>query len=122
MVLAMDGCLPAAVATCLVRMNSNPERVMARPEALWKEFRVAILTADGEPSFDCSGCFFPQWQYPLASPFPHYVNGGDRLLIKLVHSKRDQLGDAQPRSKGQVQHRPVTDPRDCVRVRSVEKR
>ncbi len=29
--LPIDGCLPTAVATCLARIYSNPERVMARP-------------------------------------------------------------------------------------------
>ena len=32
--LAIDGCTYAAVAACLARMCSNPERVMARPAAL----------------------------------------------------------------------------------------
>jgi hypothetical protein len=87
-----------------------------------KEFGVAIVVADGKPFLDRCRRFLPQRKHTLASPFSHDVNGGNGLLIKLVHSKRDQLGDAQARSKGQVQHCPVTYTRDCMRVRSIEKR
>ena len=118
----MDGCLPRSRCDVLGEDVFESGTRHGAAGGVEEEFRVAIMVADGQPFLDRSDRFLPQRKHTLASPFSHDVNGGSRLLIKLVHSKRDQLGDAQTRSKGQVQHCPVTYPRSCARVRSIEKR
>jgi hypothetical protein len=35
------------------------------------------------------------------------VDAGDRLAVNLVEADADELGDAQPCSEGQMQHRSI---------------
>ena len=44
------------------------------------------------------------------------------LAVEMIQAKTDQLGDAQTRGKGQVQHRPVPDAGLRARVRRIEQR
>ena len=68
-----------AVRTCFSRMYSNPDLVMRSPRAFEKESRGLRLAAYLKPITKGRRCLLPQWKYPFAAAFAHYMNGRLRV-------------------------------------------
>lgn len=112
----MDGCFRAAVATCLARIYSNPDRVIARPVALRKSSVSPLAGRTTSQAFNAAAVSFHRGSTRSRRPLPMTW----MLAIDLVDAEADEFGHAQAGSEGQMQHRPIADAGDPARVRRVE--
>src|SRR5579862_6085594 len=99
---AMDGAARAAVATCLARMYSKPERVIASGPGVQEQFGRATGRSHFQLRFYGSSRFLPQRQDTLPTSLTDHLQAGDGLAGYLIDTNADQFRYAQACGEGQI--------------------